>query len=413
MKQLPVMLLCIIIKQYRPNEKQVIHVAENSSLIEQLNSELHTVDDFTPEDVFNAFEKYITNKAKLQKVVNFGLLHYDYTKYKTLFEGTLFEEGLAQILHLYDCALSQNYPKSIQIFEDSYPDVARGFASRTQVILTSGINPLPDRLDLFTKTAFQLIGDGIENSLKPFLGFLEAVYCVSQNKSLNKKKLGVIVDVLISNNELFKSLYKNLFLDITISQWRNIADHGSYSCTSDGKIEIHYGEKNKVTKYIERQDLEMVLVTLDTLLYMHKTAYTLIHIDHIDNLPTTEKYHETTNDDLVMQIVETSYAYGFEAFSIEKENWDIAVLLRKYDLTRQDIEQYCAVIAAILTEKKFSVLIYNGTQVQYQIIYDQRRAEIYRYIVRNESHSVDEKGWRKKKRILLLLQTLWNAIRKK
>ena len=148
MKQLPVMLLCIIIKQYRPNEKQVIHVAENSSLIEQLNSELHTVDDFTPEDVFNAFEKYITNKAKLQKVVNFGLLHYDYTKYKTLFEGTLFEEGLAQILHLYDCALSQNYPKSIQIFEDSYPDVARGFASRTQVILTSGINPLPDRLYL-------------------------------------------------------------------------------------------------------------------------------------------------------------------------------------------------------------------------------------------------------------------------
>ena len=45
------------------------------------------------------------------------------------------------------------------------------------------------------------------------------------------------------------------------------------------------------------------------------------------------------NDDLVMQIVETSYAYGFEAFSIEKENWDIAVLLRKYDLTRQDLEQ--------------------------------------------------------------------------
>lgn len=116
-------------------------MTENSSLIEQLNTELHTVDDFTPEDVFNAFEKYITNKAKLQKVVNCGLLYYDYTKYKTLFEGTLFEEGLTEILHLYDCALEQNYQKSIQIFKNSYPDIARGFASRTQIILTGGIGP--------------------------------------------------------------------------------------------------------------------------------------------------------------------------------------------------------------------------------------------------------------------------------
>lgn len=114
----------------------------------------------------------------------------------------------------------------------------------------------------------------------------------------------------------------------------------------------------------------MVLATLDTLLYMHKTAYTLIHIDHIDGLPITEKYHETTNDDLVMQIVETSYAYGLEAFAIEKESWNIAALIRKQELTRQDLEQYCAVIVAILSEKKFSVLIYNGVQVQYQIIYN-------------------------------------------
>lgn len=246
-------------------------------------------------------------------------------------------------------------------------------------------------MDLFAKTAFQLIGDGIENSLKPFLEFLEAVYCVSRNKLLGKKKLGVIVNNLTSNSELFKALYKNLFLDITVSQWRNIADHGSYFCTSDGKIEVHYGEENRTTKCIERQDLEMVLASLDTLLYMHKTAYTLIHIDYIDNLPPTEKYHETTNDDRIMQIVETSFAFGLEAFAIEKDSWNIAVIIRKRKLTQKNLEQYCAVIAAILSEEKFSVLIYNGVQVQYQIMYDQRRAEIYKYVVRDESRRIEER----------------------
>lgn len=404
----------VIIKYYIDQMKrQMIRVTENFSFIEQLNRELHTVGDFAQEDVFSAFEKYITNKAKLQKVVNFGLLYYDYTMYKTLFEGTLFEEGISAILHLYHSALEQNNQESVQVFKDSYPAIARGFASRTQIILTNGTSPLPDRLDLFAKTAFQLIGDGIENSLKPFLEFLDAVYCVSRNKPVVKKKLGVIVDNLTSNNELFKALYKDLFLDITVSQWRNIADHGNYFCTSDGKIEIHYGEKSRVIRRIERQNLEMVLAALDTLLYMHKTAYTLIHIDHIDDLPTTDKYHETTNDDCVMQIVETSFAYGLDAFAIEKENWNIAARIRKQELTRQDIEQYCAVIAAILSEKNFSVLIYNGIQVQYQIMYNQRRAEIYRYVVHNEIHSTEEKYEQKKKGILPYLQNLWKTIWKK
>lgn len=369
----------------------MIQMTEDSTLIERLNRELNAVDNYTREDVFNVFEKYIADKARLRKVIDFGLLYYDYTKYKVLFKGTAFEEGLSAILHLYNSALKQNQQESVKVFKDSYPAVARGFASRTQIILTNGMGVLPDRLDLFVKTAFQLIGDGVENSLKPFLEFLDSIYCISRNRPVIKKKLGVIVDSLTSNSELFKALYKTLLFDITVSQWRNIADHGNYSCTSDGKIEIYYGEKSRIIKYLERQDLEMVLAVLDTLLYMHKTAYTLIHIDHIDRLPNMEKYHETSNDDLVMQIVETSYAYGLEVFAIEKESWDIAALIRKQELTPQDLERYCATIAKFLYEEKFSVLIYKGKQVQYQIICNQRKAEIYRYVIRDENRDIEEK----------------------
>jgi len=157
----------------------------------------------------------------------------------------------------------------------------------------------------------------------------------------------------------------------------------------------------------------MVLVALDNLLYMHMTAYTLIHIDHINELPVVEKYSETTYDDLIMQIVETSYAYGFEAFAIEKQNWSIAALIRKQGLTRQDLEQYCAVLAAILSEERFSVLLYNGIQVQYMIIYNQRCAEIYKYAVRNEIRGdEEEKLAQTEKQKFPHFRKLWNIIQK-
>ena len=132
-------------------------MSEYLAFIEHLNEELRSVDNYTRDDVFNVFEKYVTNKAKLRKAIDFGLLYYDYTKFKTLFEGTLFEDGLSLILQLYDSALKQNYSESIRLFKDCYPTIARGFASRAQIIWTNRIDTLPDRLDLFAKSAFQLI----------------------------------------------------------------------------------------------------------------------------------------------------------------------------------------------------------------------------------------------------------------
>ncbi len=154
---LPEMAFCVIIINYNAIVKrQMIYVEEDFAFIEQLNMELRSIGDFTRKDVFNAFEKYITDKAKLQRVIDFGLLHFDYTKYKVSIEGTLFEDGLSEILCLYNSALKQNRSRSIQLFKDSYPAIARGFASQTQILRINGLGTLPDRLDLFVKAAFQL-----------------------------------------------------------------------------------------------------------------------------------------------------------------------------------------------------------------------------------------------------------------
>ena len=52
---------------------------EREELISDLNDELFTYDkDFTNEDVYALFEKYVNNKAALRKVITFGMFHYEY-----------------------------------------------------------------------------------------------------------------------------------------------------------------------------------------------------------------------------------------------------------------------------------------------------------------------------------------------
>jgi len=212
------------------------------------------------------------------------------------------------------------------------------------------------------------------------LEFLNAIQDIACSKPVKKNKLGVIVNNLISSNEVFKALYQTLFLDISVSQWRNIANHGSYRCDQNGKVEINYGEKNVVTQYLECAQLENILVLLDTVLYMHKTAYTLIHIDHEGALAPIQKFKETERDDCISQIVETSYAYGLVAFEIESKNWNIATVIRSAEPSQMDLEKYCAAIAIVLNGSKFNVLIYNQTRVEFQIDFENGRAVIYKYV---------------------------------
>lgn len=59
----------------------------------------------------------------------------------------------------------------------------------------------------------------------------------------------MIVDVLMNYQDEFKALYKDMLLDISISQWRNIADHGSYENVENG-VEVTYGANDEFKKVI-------------------------------------------------------------------------------------------------------------------------------------------------------------------
>lgn len=337
--------------------------------------------NFSGEDVYDQFEKYVNNKQILCETIEAGIFHYDYVKYVNLFKGTLFEDGIQIIVELCREAYNKNKERFRDILTDSYPKIAKGLENQTQLCWLEGNDFNIQRNDLAVKKAFRFIGDLIENSFKPYALFLNEVRALIQGKNANQKKLGVVVDVLIHYQDVFRALYKDLLLDISISQWRNIADHGSYENTECG-VEVTYGTNDEFHKLISMQDLELLMYTLDTLLYMHKTAYTLLSIDYYDMLKEVFLYskskEETWNDNLVSQIVETSYAYGFELKEIEKEGdiWKVEIETDR-EQEQQFLMKYCSILTKFLGNYRLTIYRYN--KVEYVAQCMDRRLEVLKY----------------------------------
>ena len=356
--------------------------------IKGLTDELLSVDHFSRKDVFDTFSKYIDNKTILQKCIDIGDLHFDYVKYHTIFQGTLFEDGILEIVKLAKQAFQASPTETARVLTESYVGIASGLAHYTQTLWGSSWTIDDNRPDVFVKTAFTRIGDMIENSLKSYLFMINEFRCIVSGSVPNQKKLGTVVDVIMNMNPVFKSLYSDLLLGITVSQWRNISDHGDYKYTPEG-VEVEYGpDNNRKKKTISHDELGCLLVTIDNLLYMNKMARTLLSIEYYGHYSTEagirEKSSYTHKDDQMMQIVETSYAYGFVVTKLSRKTQPYKIELdQKFGpVSRKELEGYLRVMSSII-EDDFSYLIYRKGKVEYTANLIDRKLIIMKYIVKS------------------------------
>lgn len=356
------------------------------NFINGLNLELSLTKDFSNDDVFNAFEKYVENKDILKKAITFGLFHYDYIKYKEIFLNTLFEEGISLIIDMQNNAKKVSSEKVNMIFEDGYHQISKGYASFTQLMWLQNPQQQVERLDVFAKQVFNLIGDIIENSLKPFFIYLNSVRCILQNRDENQNKLGLIVDALKNYSPIFKGLYMDLMFGISISQWRNIAAHGDYRCINN-KIEIEYGPINKkIKKHFNRNDILSLYHRIDALFYMHKIAITLMSIDNKTIITNSKFFLEksplTMEDDIISQIVETAFTYGFQVSKIDVDSnpWQIEAITSNKINNKEILLNFLNIIAN-LVKKDFIMCILHGEKVEYYVDFKNHELKVFKFRV--------------------------------
>ena len=355
----------------------------NNDYINNLNSEFSNSKPFNKRDVFREFEKYVIDKDQLHQAIDCGLFHYDYVQYCNFMKGTLYEEGINVIIEVCRNAFLADSARASLGIKNGYANISKGFASYTQFTLLQTPIQEIERFDLLVKAEFQMIGERIENSLKPYIFFLNEMCRIIQNKPSLQAKLGVALDALMSHNEVFRGLYKGLLLDVSASQWRNIADHNDYVIKGD-EIEIEYGSTERINKIVSRDDLMCLIKTIDTLLYMHKTAFTLLSIDyfsHMDIKAQSQSKNENTNmDDCISQLVETSYAFNcqLESIDLKASPAEIVVNSKSTLLDKESLIKYLNIVGNFI-DKNYHMLIYRNGKVEYQVNYTDQKLYVYKY----------------------------------
>lgn len=353
--------------------------------IENLNSELNEYPPFAKADVYNEFEKYVVEKEKLRNVIDYGMLHYDYIQYSIFMKGSIWEDGIKLIIEICKNAFLTDPQRASVIINSGYPKISKGFASFTQFHMIHTPAHKIDRFDLQVKEAFQIIGERTENSLKPFVLLINELCRIIQNKESVSMKFGVALDTLMAYNETFSILYKGLLNNISVSQWRNISDHNNYDIKND-VVEVEYGSINRIKKEVSKKDLMILLKTIDVLFYMHKIAFTLLSIDYgqyMDISMSAENRHANTKqDNLIAQLVETSYAFNFELKSIDlkKSPIEIVVVLKDNGIIKETLSKYLRVVTIFLN-KDFTMLILKRKKVEYQANYTDRKLYILKFCV--------------------------------
>jgi len=355
----------------------------NSDYINNLNNEFNNSKPFSKQDVFDEFEKYVVDKDCLRQVIDCGLFHYDYVQYRDFMKGTLFEDGINVIIEVCRNAFLADSTRTSLGMKNGYANISKGFASYTQFALLQTPIQEIERFDLLVKAAFQMIGEWIENSLKPYVFFLNEMCRIIQNKPSLQAKLGVALDALMAYNDVFCGLYKGLLLDVSASQWRNIADHNDYVIKGD-VIEIQYGSTDRISKIVSRDDLMCVIKTIDTLLYMHKTAFTLLSIDyfsHMDIKAQSQSKNENTNiDDCISQLVETSYAFNcqLESIDLKVSPAEMVVNSKGTLLDKESLLKYLNIVGNFI-DKNYHMLIYREGEMEYQVNYTDHKLYVYKY----------------------------------
>lgn len=350
--------------------------------IDNLSNELNQSSEFTKDDVFKEFEKYVADKERLRHAIDYGIFHYDYVHYCTSIKDTLFEDGMELILKICRNAFEVDSERASSAIKTGYAQVSNGLASYTQyVMLHPPIHEI-DRFDLIVKEAFQIIGERTENSLKHFVLFISEMCRIIQNKQSVQTKFGVALDILMTYSETFSGIYKGLLLDISASQWRNISDHNNYEIGND-VVEVEYGSSERKKRRISKDDLMTLLKTLDVLLYMHKTAFTLLSIDYMEHfdlsLSAESKNQNTKQDNFISQLVETSFAFKCELKSIDLKSSPIKIEVDSKNTLfyKDDLTKYLSAVASFVG-KDYCMLIYRKGKVEYQANYTNRKLLIFR-----------------------------------
>lgn len=174
-------------------------------------------------------------------------------------------------------------------------------------------------IDEFSFEVFRNIGGLLEATTQPYLRellhlFLEAAGEVQEKSDIQKLTFGSVMAKLeaIGPGAL---LLRPQPSNISLNQWRNIAQHFSVN-TNGVAITCHYGNFKQHTITFTRDELWNALTSLISMHRAIRTAHTIFFLDHANVLVSHCRGYKRKDSDLQFHFLVGAASQGFEVTSL-------------------------------------------------------------------------------------------------
>lgn len=292
------------------------HIKEENDHLEAL-SKLSRVE--LQKKMKTLLPKFIRNKVLVDIVVSQDLFLSEFAFLSRTEKSEKLRAILAEIYVVYDSASKINRKQFLELIANFAPDVARAADNCAQMD-----NVLSETVPSYSKAAakvfFRELGDFLEGSFQVFTKFFLSCVYISESKCIEEVKnfsFGKCVSELI-NRGILIDIYKPEPWAIPLSQWRNIANHNSYTANiSSEQITCEYGSKTKEEITTTLNDLYILKFQISQFYNAHKISHATIFLENGLEVNPLIKRREINPETLIHQVKEFSFVFGFKPKLLE------------------------------------------------------------------------------------------------
>ncbi len=287
--------------------------------------------------MLNDLKPYIENSEHLQKAIEFGTHLWEFAVFLNVKKDA---SRLACFNELCTCFLTakkqhpNDFIASYRHYYKAKNKAIKDYADLFHLERSKSQTPH----DLSVKIAFQEIGQLIEGCIQPFARhFLYLINLAQTNMSIrsladfDRMSLGDVVTAL-NGKSAFHNLYAPAPWNLSISQWRNIASHCSYSYRKDTQtILCTYGKTGK-TKSVELTyaDILKLCKAVNDIGCFHKMTDAIFSLGIFDIISPLVSAHDITPDTIVGTIIEflSSNSLTVVSLNYETSPWELNAIDR-------------------------------------------------------------------------------------
>lgn len=259
---------------------------------------------------------YFENRQLLRKALSVGALTYEHAFLQANANRPHLVEFIKRVIAELRASRDANPKSFLTFWAHQVGTSKRAIDNSGQVaILQFGKEDLD--IELLVKSYFRDIGDLIEGSLQILMRIRLEAWQIAGRRATSAPPvasltLGKLTEELLSRPGE-TAIYQPPPAGISVSQWRNIANHNSYEVSGDS-IVCTFGQPGRQKSLtLSLEELTDSLSACNASYYAHKVAIELFTIDNLESLNSASPTTELTD-----YSKETSLVYGLvcEGFSI-------------------------------------------------------------------------------------------------